>query len=91
MAKSFIKFDVALYYVINKLMDEINTTFKTAVFQFYNHEMMFLWNIYHLFNFFGKSEQVRKSIVREYRECFAKLSDEVNKYYFLQLNEILYS
>ena len=53
-------------------MDEANTTFKTAVFQFYNHEMMFLWNNYHLLTFFGKSEQIRKSIVREYKEFFCK-------------------
>ena len=70
---------LAVYFKINQIksLDPFTTPFNAALLQFFHHGMMFLWNIYHLITYYGKSEQMRKTIFREFKEIFAKCSDEV--------------
>ena len=70
---------LAVYFKINQIksLDPFTTPFNAALLQFFHHGMMFLWNIYHLITYYGKSEQMRKTILREFKEIFAKCSDEV--------------
>jgi len=79
-----------VFLLINSIknLDELTTPVNAAMFQFYHHGMMFLWNVYHLITYFGKSEQMRKTTVRECKEFFAKLVDEINAL-FRQLNETI--
>jgi hypothetical protein len=81
---------IAVFLLINsmKSLDEFSTPFNAVMFQFYHHGMMFLWNIYYLITYFGKSEQMRKTTVRECKDFSAKFFDEVNTL-FRQLNETI--
>ena len=64
---------VIVYFRINNIKDpELLFVYPNYVYlHFFHHGLNFLWNIYHVINYFSKLKSMRVTIFRELKEMFA--------------------